>query len=209
MVARARVRAVPAPCRTPRAGRGLALRRRAADARDRPRPDGQSARAADGRAVRRARAADRRRGRPHDCATEGRRPLHRAGRAEHQAHARPCGRRGDREYRRGGVFRHRGGNAHQRQGHRAASGACSDQRGARKRDRHQSLRPDRRAPAGQARPRDPAEVHNNRHPFACRRAGRRAIAQPHLDMSTVPLGHFATPTSRRSTPSRRPTAARA
>ena len=37
-----------------------------------------------------------------------------------------------------------------------------------------------------------------------------AIAQPHLDPSTIPLGAFRhRRTSRRSTPSRRPTAARA
>ena len=35
-------------------------------------------------------------------------PLDRAGGAEHQAHPRPCRRRGDREYRRGGVHRHGG-----------------------------------------------------------------------------------------------------
>ena len=43
--------------------RRASVRRRAADAGDRPRADGESARAADGRAVGRAGAADRRRGR--------------------------------------------------------------------------------------------------------------------------------------------------
>ena len=62
------------------------------------------------------------RGRPHHRAAEGRRAVDRAGRAEHQADARPCRRRGDREYRRGGVHRHGGGDANERHGDRAASG---------------------------------------------------------------------------------------
>ena len=53
---------VPAARRAPQPDRRASVRRRAADAGDRPRADGQSARAADGRAVRRPGAADRRRG---------------------------------------------------------------------------------------------------------------------------------------------------
>ena len=78
----------PAAQGAPRPGRGLALRRRAADAGDRPRADGQSARAADGRAVRGAGAATGGRSRPHHRATQGRGAVDRAGRAEHQADAR-------------------------------------------------------------------------------------------------------------------------
>jgi predicted ABC-type transport system involved in lysophospholipase L1 biosynthesis ATPase subunit len=66
--------------------------------------------------------ADRARGRPYHRAAQGRGAVDRAGGAEHQADPRPCRRRGDREYRRGGVFRHRRGDADQRQGDRAASG---------------------------------------------------------------------------------------
>ena len=53
---------VSAAARAARADAGHPVRRRAADAGDRPRADGQSARAADGRAVRGPGAADRRRG---------------------------------------------------------------------------------------------------------------------------------------------------
>ena len=89
----------PAAEGAPRPGRRLALRRRAADARDRPRADGQPARAADGRAVRGAGAAARGRSRPHHRAAQGRRAVDRAGRAEHQADARPRRRRRDHQYR--------------------------------------------------------------------------------------------------------------
>ena len=56
----ARVRAVPASAGAARAGRGLAVRRRAADARGRPRDDGRAEASDAGRAVARTRAARRR-----------------------------------------------------------------------------------------------------------------------------------------------------
>jgi ABC-type Fe3+/spermidine/putrescine transport system ATPase subunit len=64
------------------ADRGASFRRRAADARDRPRADGQSARAADGRAVGGPGAADRGRRDGDDPHAQGERPVDRAGRAE-------------------------------------------------------------------------------------------------------------------------------
>ena len=66
------VRHVPAACRAARPDRRLPVRRRAADARDRPRADGQSARAVDGRAVGGPGAADRRRGHGDDPQAQGR-----------------------------------------------------------------------------------------------------------------------------------------
>ena len=80
------------------------------------------------------RAADRRRSRPHHRAAEGRGALDRAGGAEHQADPRPCRRGGDREYRRGGVFRHGRRGPNRREAHRAASGGVLV-------DRHPAERP--------------------------------------------------------------------
>ena len=77
-----RLRAVPAARRAPAPDRRLALGRRAADARHRPRADVEPARAADGRAVGGPGAADRRRGDGDDPPAQGAGPVDRAGRAE-------------------------------------------------------------------------------------------------------------------------------
>ena len=82
------LRHVPAPRRAALADSRLSVRRRAADARHRPRADGQSAGAADGRAVGRPGAADRRRGHGDHPQAQGERTVDRAGRAKPEARVR-------------------------------------------------------------------------------------------------------------------------
>ena len=154
---------------------GLPLRRRAADARDRPRADGQSARAADGRAVRRPRAADRRRGDGDHPQAQGERTVDRAGGAEPEARVR------HRRRHRHPQQRPRRRGIDRRPSSHATASICASiwefsDRSHNARAMEQ-VRPDGGAQARQARARGAAEERHRRHPFPRRRAARGRIRQ--------------------------------